>query len=171
MTARDEHFSLYRHMFDRHPLATTPRGGRPAAECEVGWLPLIDRALTELDAFGVTYEVRQIKEKMGDLRLYIWPPAELSVENQRRWNDFIDLAEARSRYVCETCGQPGRLRKRPHGWYLTACEKHADSDRGYATPVEDDTIYRGRADDADSTQSWERYDPDLHTWVPSEAPQ
>lgn len=161
---------MYREMFDRHPLARTPRGGRPGAECEVGWLSLIDGALTELDSFAVPYEVRQIKEKMGDLRLYIWPPAELSADDQRRWGDIIDLAEARSRYVCETCGRPGRLRKRPRGWYLTACEEHADSERGYAAPVEDDTFYRGRAADHGGSLPWERYDPDLDTWVPCEAP-
>ncbi|MGN8152496.1 hypothetical protein ACTJK5_09505 [Agrobacterium sp. 22094] len=171
MSDRDQHSSMYREMFERHPLARTPQGERPGAACEVGWLALIDRALTELDAFGTSYEVRQIKEKMGDLRLYIWPPDDLSADEQQRWRDIVDTAEARSRYVCETCGRPGRLRKRPHGWYLTACEEHADSARGYAAPVEDDTLYRGRSANPGGKQEWERYDPELDGWVPEEPPR
>ncbi len=162
----------YQRMFARHPLARTPYGDPPSAECLLGWLSLIDAAFSELDGFGLPYDVRQVKEKLGDLRMYIWPPAGLSPDEQARWQDILDLYTARSAYICEQCGRAGRLRKRPSGWFLTACEEHADGGAlGYATPVEGHTIYRGRAAGAHGSRPWERYDPTLDAWIPCEAPE
>jgi hypothetical protein len=160
----------YREMFDRHPLARTPQGRRPGAACAVGWLPLIDGALIEFDAFGVPYEVGQIKEKLGDLRLYIWAPSELSADDQRRWSDIIDLVEARSRYLCEVCGKPGKLRRWHPGPLRTVCDEHAvdEYDGRVAEPVPDAALYRGTF--ADGVTTWTKYDPDLEIWVPSEEP-
>ncbi|MEF3134581.1 hypothetical protein OS035_24300 [Rhizobium sp. 268] len=160
----------YRDMFKRHPLARTPHGRPPSAACEIGWLPLIDAALTELDAFGVPYAVRQIKQKLGDLRLYIFSPEELSEDDQRQWTDIIDLAEARSRYVCEVCGKPGKLRRWDPGPLKTVCDEHAvdEYDGRIAEPVPDATLYRGSY--CDGATMWAKYDPAADAWVPSEEP-
>lgn len=166
-----EDYEAYRAMFDRHPIAHNPRGGRPYAACGAGWLDLIDRCLTELEEFGVEIVVQQIKEKMGDLRLYIWPPAELSDDDKARWHDILDLYGARSRFVCETCGRRGKLRRWEPGPLKTVCDEHAVDafDGRIAEPVPDPTLYRAMT--IDEVLSWTRYDPDLDAWVPSEEPR
>lgn len=59
----------------------------------------------------------QVKEKFGTLRFYM-------SASSKEMENLIDVAEEQSRRTCETCGQPGCLRK--SGWIVTACDEHAD---------------------------------------------
>lgn len=89
-------------------------------ECGPGWHPLIDRLCRDLAAIiredGLTgFEVRQVKEKFGELRFYC------SGGNDRIWAR-IDQAEAESAITCEACGtRPSPIRCRG-GWYSTCCD-------------------------------------------------
>lgn len=94
-----------------------------------GWRSIVETACARLEA-AIAAEpdaelvVLDMKEKYGGLRLSISAYG-LSPEAGDRATLAVDLAEARSVHVCDTCGGPGRLRERG-GWYATRCEEHAD---------------------------------------------
>lgn len=134
-------------------------------ECQEGWIGILD------DYFGVvdhempadaTYELRQLKEKLGALRIYDYCSA--------TDNDAIQgahrLAEARSYHTCEQCGRPGVWSNRG-GLLTTVCDEHAvDPVFGRAVPIES-----GGYTYSDSNGDWHRYDLDLDAFVPTEPPK
>lgn len=75
-----------------------------------GWRPLVARAVAAIEAAG--YQVEQVKEKFGTLRIYYMGTGVPEV----------DEAERESGRVCEVCGEPGRMRKRNH-WLMTRCDE------------------------------------------------
>jgi len=92
------------------------------------------------DETGKWY-IRQVKEKFGELRIYVRPaPYErLDVDGFSEWVDDIDPPEptpvaemigiikdqviGRASNTCEECGKPGELRVLD-GWYRTVCDEH-----------------------------------------------
>ena len=112
-----------------------------------GWWPLVEeycqkshellREHGEIDR----WYIRQIKEKFGELRIYVRPaPYERpDVDGFMEWIDPIDppaptpveeligiIREqivGRANLTCEECGQPGGLRVL-NGWYRTCCDQH-----------------------------------------------
>jgi hypothetical protein len=124
----DRLHARFPHFWDRRPTV-----GRPdyMLSVDTGWYPLIEEALERYDAVlqrhGVQdrYRVRQIKEKMGQLRLYIrpvpsfHPPAEI----YGAMNAIHDEIEERSMQTCERCGMPGEWTS-DEGWYVTLCDQH-----------------------------------------------
>lgn len=60
--------------------------------------------------------VSQVKEKYGDLRFYY-------EGGDSKIDGMVRMAEAMSAVTCEVCGDVGKMRG--HGWYYTACDKHA----------------------------------------------
>lgn len=70
----------------------------------------------------------QVKEKFGTLRFYT-----LGGDDYTR--GLVDMAEAMTARVCETCGAPGRTTK--GGWVKTLCPEHA-SESGRTTELEGD---------------------------------
>ncbi|MBY3026515.1 hypothetical protein [Rhizobium leguminosarum] len=111
-----------------------------------GWWPLLEEycarsqaILREHGEIGRWY-IRQAKEKMGELRIYIRAAVErLNVDWYSETVHDIDppqptpvtelLSELRSQIVeranhtCEECGEPGALRVLG-GWYRTCCDRH-----------------------------------------------
>lgn len=112
-----------------------------------GWWPLVEEycqkaeaILREHDEIGRWF-VRQIKEKMGELRIYHRPaPYErLDIDGFPEVVDDIDpphptpvqemLSDLRASIVgranatCEECGDTGELRVLD-GWYRTVCDRH-----------------------------------------------
>lgn len=136
-----------------------PRLSRPKLhgwEIDVGWVGIVDRYFDIVDRVvpeSVGFKVVQIKEKFGGLRLYCQPVLpqmkirqtddDVIVSHQPRklepWELELQmaktLAEQRSYFVCERCGQPGRLRVRD-GYYCTACDVHATKDGRIAEIVD-----------------------------------
>ena len=86
------------------------------ADCEDGWVPLIDELITDLKAMGWDGKIHQLKEKFGGLRFYIGGGSDAIF-------DRISKAEAKSYEICERCGNPGKPRKL--GWIKTLCDEHA----------------------------------------------
>lgn len=84
-------------------------------ECGDGWLHLADAALRTVSAEDAHFEIRQIKEKFGGLRVYLTSEAFLY--------PMLDLLERISMKTCEECGNPGELRQK-NGWVRTRCTKH-----------------------------------------------
>ena len=77
-----------------------------------GWHPLLDEMFTKLTALGWDREMTQVKEKFGQLRVYI------GEATNEMWQ-VVHEAERKSAKVCEECGQPGR--PTGGGWVRTAC--------------------------------------------------
>lgn len=142
-----------------------PRLSRPKLhgwEIDVGWISLVDQYFDVVDRVvpdDVGFDVVQIKEKFGGLRLYCQPvypqiktrqtDDDAIVSHQTRklepWEHELQmakvLAEQRSYYTCERCGQAGRLRVRD-GFYFTACDVHATKDRQIADVDDNQSIIR-----------------------------
>lgn len=135
-------------------------------QCEVGWLWILDAYFAVVDSAmpdGAVYQIGQIKEKLGSLRIYdssygeTWASVKAVTEAHR-------LAEARSYHVCEYCGRRGIWSSR-RGYLTTVCADHAVADGYRAEPVESDPyMYQ------DEGGVWHRYDLDLDAFVPSEPP-
>lgn len=112
-----------------------------------GWWPLVEeycqhtqKLLREHGESGKWY-VRQVKEKVGELRIYTRPaPYErLDIDGFPEIVQDIDpphptpvqdlLSDLRAKIVeranatCEECGEPGGLRVLD-GWYRTCCDRH-----------------------------------------------
>lgn len=136
-------------------------------QCEVGWLWILDAYFAVVDTAmpdGAVYQIGQIKEKLGSLRIYdssygeTWASVASVTEAHR-------LAEARSLHTCEYCGQRGRLRKR-RGYLTVTCDDHAYQNDALAIPEDPEPRdYRQSAD------GWEVYDPEADAFVESEPPE
>jgi hypothetical protein len=96
-----------------------------------GWFDILWRLCEDLEplvteierAGGPKFEVLQVKEKLGGLRIYV-----------NRHSDAIErclgIAADESFRTCEVCGQPGR--QRGGGWIKTLCDEHT----GFASDPE-----------------------------------
>jgi hypothetical protein len=134
-----------------------------------GWADILDAYYAVVDHVlpptGL-YEVRQIKEKMGALRIYDHVSG-ADLDAVKAIADARELAEARSYYACEWCGMPGVLRNR-QGYYTTTCDDHAVYEGRMAVPLDPPAeVHIG----TNGGKRWKRYDPDLDMFVPSEAPK
>lgn len=149
--------------------AKYPRLLRPSFhfECHEGWIEILDAYFEVVDRAmpqDAVYEVRQIKEKLGSLRIYDSSYGE-TLSSVKAVTDAHALAEARSFYVCEYCGKRGVWSSR-RGYLTTVCEDHAIRDGYRAEPCEDgDYMYR------ETDGVWRRYDPDLDAFVEVDAPE
>lgn len=86
-------------------------------EVGAGWLPLIAQLHIDLLALDPDYRVSQVKEKFGELRVY------LASDETREIEALIDAATDASLTICDACGRPGALRT-VAGWVLvTRCDK------------------------------------------------
>lgn len=81
-----------------------------------GWLPIVKKCIEDCIAAGWDRQICQVKEKFGGLRFYI-----NSASNEV--HDIITESQRESYAVCETCGEPGSLRK-DIGWWKTLCDEH-----------------------------------------------
>jgi hypothetical protein len=82
-----------------------------------GWARVLAPLLRELSKAGDA-RLTMAKEKFGEMRIALSPPGD------ERFRDSVECLRLRSRFVCEQCGKPGRLRKRDDGWMFAACGEH-----------------------------------------------
>lgn len=100
----------------------------PFIRCDLaigdGWEPLLRTALKGIAALAVpdTFAIDCIKEKFGELRVYIWG-VDTADPLYYEIGVLIVEATATSVTVCETCGAPGRRRR--GSWIKTLCDAHA----------------------------------------------
>lgn len=98
----------------RRLLERIPDGWGRWISCGPGWYPILARIEERLNELDPHFEVNQIKEKFGTLRVY-W-------EGDIPDGDaIVDEAEAESARTCELCGSVGHLRTRA-GWLKTLCD-------------------------------------------------
>lgn len=101
-------------------------------ECEDGWFKIIWELFERLEplvaesAAEGPFEVIQIKQKMGGLRVY------LSRENAAI-EDAIRTACEASVTTCERCGEPGFL-DWENDWYQTLCTACREQIQNQAVP-------------------------------------
>lgn len=114
---------------------------------ENGWLKIIEVILDRISDSLTTHgwigkaQVKQIKEKLGELRIYVRSNA----EGESFPDDLADeLAAYRrigmdaSTHTCEICGELGETGNFG-GYFQTLCPKHADQRRAW--------VARGREGD------------------------
>jgi hypothetical protein len=96
-------------------------------ECDKGWWPLIDECIEKLEEEAkktpFNFEILQIKEKYGTLRIY------LSSENDSLFG-IVERYELFSSHLCELCGEFWTAKERRSangegGWFKTLCLKCA----------------------------------------------
>jgi hypothetical protein len=93
-----------------------------------GWIDLLWRLFEDLEPLvgewerhtGHTFQILQVKEKFGGLRVYAVSEARAAICER------IEAAERESYYRCELCGGPGTL---PRGFFKTLCELHEKAGR------------------------------------------
>jgi uncharacterized protein with HEPN domain len=90
-----------------------------------GWLGIVDRLAAKL-AVDPDLVVAQVKEKFGELRVYIEGVAAQSAPYnpalEKQLNVECITVREESRHICEICGEPGRHAQHILGWYATRCE-------------------------------------------------
>lgn len=109
---------------DRHGAAASRPGCVP--ECGDGWAVVVDRCCVRIAAalqYGESFRFESIRAHQGALRIR-WG-GKLSAASEAAVRAAVDLAEARSVCVCETCGARGRL-YRADGVLATRCPDHAE---------------------------------------------
>ena len=82
-------------------------------ECGGGWYNLLWHVFIQLERTlspDSHFAVRQVKEKFGLLRIYVFAGNEAT-------GKLTHQAEADSRTICERCGKSGKLRK---VWHMVA---------------------------------------------------
>ena len=82
-----------------------------------GWWPLVEpiyNRIQELNKAGSHIEIVQVKEKCGELCMYVsGAPEEI--------HDMIREAEKKSVHVCEHCGKPAERVISKSSWIYTLC--------------------------------------------------
>jgi hypothetical protein len=87
-----------------------------------GWSGLIDAIFNKRDELNINTKIVQVKEKWGGLRVYTGAFYDDAAHNE--FDKFLIEMEKQSFTICETCGNPGKLRS--GGWYRTLCDEHAN---------------------------------------------
>jgi hypothetical protein len=77
-------------------------------------------ALEKMSSIDPNYEVRQIKQKLGGLRLYY------RAERYDRLREVVREAEILCEQTCEECGKPGCI-DGTRGWRRVLCEEHTQA--------------------------------------------
>jgi hypothetical protein len=83
-----------------------------------GWLAILSALHEKLMEQAPAYEVAQVKEKFGGLRVYLH--YDVDSLNGSRIDELVNAAETMADATCERCGGPGTLRQ--GGWLLTLCD-------------------------------------------------
>lgn len=93
-----------------------------------GWLDLVYDLHEMLVYISPDYKIYQIKQKFGGLRFYAeYSPKydEVNVDLMRRiFETLVSFAEQRSRNICETCGNLGRIQGK--SYMFVGCEDHTE---------------------------------------------
>lgn len=106
---------------------------------ENGWLPVIELALERIEASLERHGwigkagVKQVKEKFGELRIYVRPISEDASYPDDLGNELTAIrmiTAGDSLQTCEICadlGEPGNF----GGYYQTLCKTHSEQRRAW----------------------------------------
>jgi hypothetical protein len=82
-----------------------------------GWVPIILVTLEKMWAIDPDLKIRQIKQKLGGLRLYY------DSQHHDELAPLVSEAEFLCGETCEECGRGGSIFK-SDGWIRTLCKEH-----------------------------------------------
>lgn len=99
-----------------------------------GWEQLLRNMHAELTALDPSYQVTQVKEKLGGLRAYIT----IDPDTYPQAASIVRKYEALSYQTCEVCGQPGTPSEPGRGWIKTECPAHKADRPQQADDTRDD---------------------------------
>ncbi|MFJ8932076.1 MULTISPECIES: hypothetical protein [unclassified Streptomyces] len=110
-----------------------------------GWHRLLEDLHEQLHAMHPRYEVGDLKEKLGGVRIKITGVSDAA---RSQVQALVIAAEVRSASVCEFCGAPARCRRRndaASGWIKAVCDScHAAWSRHEIMIVRGDVHHRPR---------------------------
>ncbi len=86
-------------------------------ETQIGWRTIVVDALNAVEVVVPEFDIHQIKEKFGGLRMY------LSCDEHVAVREIVRRAEAAAYETCETCGAPAIMDENQH-WIKTLCPWH-----------------------------------------------
>lgn len=90
-----------------------------------GWNDIIDHACSKLVNYPV--EFSQIKEKFGELRMYLtYLQRDMPESSYSELEAIISEAATKSRNTCDVCGSPGKIRPNSRGWLACRCDEHIE---------------------------------------------
>lgn len=97
-----------------------------------GWLPLLDKFEEFLQNMKkenpkFIFEIGQLKEKFGAIRLY-YSTSNLTQSQAERLSNAVDQMEKESEFTCNVCGTKATHRSR--GWVLPYCRQCAAKAQG-----------------------------------------
>jgi hypothetical protein len=122
---------LEQRLFEHWPTGFNPKGDVRHTlmsfgfQHEDGWFDILWRLCGDLEprvaefeheAGGRQFEILQVKEKFGGLRVHV-------NDANDAIRQCIETAIGESFRTCEVCGQPGKQRE--GGWIKTLCDVHA----------------------------------------------
>lgn len=95
--------------------------------CGDGWSDVLNKYFTSLSLYVESHpyiqaEVGQVKEKFGQLRIYMDISGNLTEEDKDYLQSIHEIACNKADNTCEVCGEPGKLRNT--SWLSTLCDKH-----------------------------------------------
>lgn len=85
----------------------------------VGWQPLYESLIRKIFAVDPLARVVDAKEKFGEMRVYM-------AEYNEAVFALVDVANAKSRTICQMCGDRAVLSRTADGFFATVCSNHAD---------------------------------------------
>ena len=91
-------------------------------ECDVGWYSIIESMLKEISECEIpnNFEIVQIKEKLGELRIY--------TDNSNEYiNSIINKAIIKAETTCELCGN-FNAKLCGGNWFRTLCDECNNGD-------------------------------------------
>ncbi|RUS44580.1 hypothetical protein [Cohnella sp. AR92] len=124
---------LQTKLFEQFPWIKSVHGSRFAEDgfsCGDGWYQLLYDMFLEIEAAYAKSSgtenrssVGQIKQKFGELRVYIY-------DVFPEVNDIISEKQKVSTSICEQCGKEGKLERRT-GVFQTLCDECVESNPQY----------------------------------------
>jgi hypothetical protein len=124
-----EQEAIKKRLIDR---IAEPRG--KYIDCDKGWYKILEELNNKLAYLDPDYQIYQIKEKFGTLRVYYETTANDFIRSMM--DDFIIAAEKQSAMLCEICGNGAgknkvefdpTVRIRESGRIRTLCDTCVDS--------------------------------------------
>jgi len=89
-----------------------------------GWYDIVDELCSEISKIKGVY-AEQIKEKFGELRLYLFFDDNEFTGNKMEIHDIVKRYEIKSSKTCEITGKPGTKQK-VNGWIKTLCDEECE---------------------------------------------
>lgn len=83
-----------------------------------GWAPIVAAAIEQILAIEPEVQIRQIKQKIGGLRIYY------RSEHYEELRAIVQEAELLCEKTCEECGKRGEPVHTRRGWIRALCEEH-----------------------------------------------